>query len=93
MADVRWPEEAFRIRLDEIRLNTVRRSAPDRQPPVVVVVVEKHHEAFLVPDEECRATVARTFRCLRQRQAHRAHFRERLSYLTLRKPTHDLGSS
>ena len=30
VADVGRPEEAFRFCLDEIGLNTVRRSAPDR---------------------------------------------------------------
>jgi hypothetical protein len=63
VTDVRGPEEAFWICLDEIRLKIGRRSTPDRQPPVAVVVVEKHDEARLVPDEEGRATVARALRC------------------------------
>src|SRR4029453_3924753 len=88
VTDVRGPEEAFGIRLDEIRLNIGTRSTPDRQPPVAVVVVEKHYEARLVSDEEGRATVARAFRCFWQRQADRAHFGERLGDLAWRKPAH-----
>jgi hypothetical protein len=88
VADVRRPEEPLRICLDEIRLDTVRRSAPDCQPPVAVVVVEKHHEALLVPDEECRAAVAKAFRCFRQRQADRAHSCKGLGDLALRKRAH-----
>jgi hypothetical protein len=88
VTDVRGPEEALGIRLDEIRLNIGTRSTPDRQPPVAVVVVEKHYEARLVSDEEGRATVARAFRCFWQRQADRAHFGERLGDLAWRKPAH-----
>jgi hypothetical protein len=66
LTDVRRPEEAFRIRIDEIRLDTVRSGAPDRQPAVAVVVVEEHYEALLAPDEERGSTVALTFRRLWQ---------------------------
>src|SRR5215203_638787 len=90
MADVRRAEEAFWLRLNHLGLDSIGSGAPDREPPVVVMVVEKHHEAFLVTDKECRPTVTRMFRRLRQRQAHRAHLSERLGNLMRRKPAHDL---
>jgi hypothetical protein len=82
------PEEPLRIGFDHLGLDTVRSGAPDRESTVLVMVVEKHHEALLVPDEECRSAVAQAFRGLRQRQACRAHRRERLSYFMLREATH-----
>ena len=88
MTDVGRPEEAFRICLDEIRLDAVRRSAPDCQPTVRVVVVEKHHEACLVPDEEGRAAVAQAFRRFWQRQTDRAQPCELLGDLAWRKSAH-----
>lgn len=90
MADVRRPEEAFWLRLNHLGLDSMGSGAPDRKPPVVVMVIEKHHEAFLVADKECRPTVTQTFRCLWQRQAHRAHLCERLVNLMRREPAHDL---
>lgn len=88
MTDVRRSEEALRIGLDHLRLNSVGCGAPDREPSVVVMIVEKHHEALLVTDEERGPTMTRTFRGLRQCQARAAHLAERLIDLMLRKPAH-----
>ena len=89
MTDVRRPEEAFRIRLYEILLDTVRSGAPNRQPAVAMVIVEKHHETLLVPDEERGPAVAQTLRRLGQGQTDCAHLGERFPDLVRRKPAHD----
>ena len=52
--DVRRAEEALRLLLDELLLDTRRRGAPDGQAAVVVVVVEEHDERLLAAHEERR---------------------------------------
>jgi hypothetical protein len=90
VSHVRRSEEALRIGIDEIGLDTVRGSAPNREPAVVVVVVQKHHEAFPVSDEEGGSPVAQAFRRLGQCQANCAHPGERLGDLWGREPAHNI---
>ncbi len=59
MTHIRRPEEPFRLGLDEVGLDPVRRGAPDGQPAVAMMVGQKHDEAPLVADEERRPAVAR----------------------------------
>ena len=72
MTDVRRPEEALRIGLDEHLLGSLFGRGPDREPAVAVVVVEHHQERALVSDEEGRMAVAQPFTRLGEREAELA---------------------
>jgi hypothetical protein len=58
VTDVRRPEEALRVGLDEHLLDAALGRAPDREASVAVLVVQHHEERSLVADEECRMPVA-----------------------------------
>jgi hypothetical protein len=58
VTDVRRPEEALRVGLDEHFLDAALGRTPEREAAVAVLVVQHHEKRSLLADEEGRMPVA-----------------------------------